>query len=87
LEPLAQQIALNIYASSGEQLGLTFVSDSGVYELSKERGAKLAHAFDKSVGKTGYGKKLAARKSVDRIRRTDIDELAKHFTLDDLRLR
>ncbi len=84
LEPLAQQIALNIYASSSEQLGLTFVSDSGVYGLSKERGIKLAQAFDKSVGKTGYGERLAKRKNVSRIRRDEINELAKHFTLDDL---
>lgn len=79
-----QQIALNIYASSSEQLGLTFPSDSGVLGLSKERGAKLADAFDRCVGQTRYAKRLAATKNFLRIPRKEIDELAKRFSLDDL---
>ena len=84
LEPLVQQIALNIYASSSVDLGLTFASDSGVMGLSKERGAKLAQAFEVCVEKTRYANRLAAKKSILRIPRTEIDELAKRFLLDEL---
>lgn len=86
LEPLVQQIALNIYASSGEQLGLTF-SDGGVFGLSRERGERLAKAFDKGVLETQYAKRLARKKSVDQISRGEIKELAEHFSLDELPVR
>jgi hypothetical protein len=72
LEPLVQQIALNIYASSSQQLGLTFESETGVYGLSEQRGLKLAQALDKSIGQTNYAKRIATKRSLERITRTHL---------------
>ncbi len=82
LEPLVRNIAFNIYASASRQLGLTFEADSGVYGLSKQRGLELARAFDSIVGSTGYGKRLGRRRRIDRIARSDVEELSKRLSLD-----
>lgn len=82
LGPLVRNIAFNIYASASRQLGLTFESDRGVYGLVQERGLPLARAFDEIVGPTAYGRRLAKQRILNRIPRSDIEELAKRISLD-----
>lgn len=84
LEPLAQQIALNIYASSSQQLGLAFESDTGVFGLFEQRGLRLAKAFDKVIGKTNYAMRSRAKGYMERVRRQDLEQLADHFSIDAL---
>jgi hypothetical protein len=82
LEPLVRNIAFNIYAAASRQLGLTFESNSGLHGLFEQRGLRLALAFDEVVGTTTYGRRLAKQRSLDRIPRSDIEELSKKISLD-----
>jgi hypothetical protein len=84
LDRLVQNIAANIYASATRQLKLTFEGDSGLYGLSKERGFPLALAFDKIVGRTAYGSRLVRRRTLERVRRDHLEELAKDISLDSI---
>jgi len=84
LEALVRNIAFNIYASASLQLHLTFETDTGLLGLSKERGLLLARAFDRIIGPTRYGERLANRGLLKRVPRADIEQLGKQMCLDDL---
>lgn len=84
LEALVQNIAFNIYTSASLQLHLTFEETAtGLLGLSKERGLPLARAFDRIVGATQYGARLANRRVFGRVPRADIEQLGKRMCLDD----
>jgi hypothetical protein len=82
LDPLVQNIAFNIYASSSRQLGLTFESKTGVYGLFEQRGLPLARAFDAVIGPTSYGKRLTRRPTIRQLARASVEELANVLSLD-----
>lgn len=83
LERLVQQIAFNVYVNVSRQLHLTHnETDSGFTGLSKERGVRLAQAFDAAVRDTAYGRQLARRPSMDKTSLDALDELADGVFLD-----
>jgi len=83
LEPLVQNIAFNIYATSSRQLGLTHQIDgSDILGLTKERGFRLATAFDSIVNKSSYGARLSKDPAIERVSRDDLEELSDKISLD-----
>jgi len=76
LKRLTKNIAFNIYVASSRQLNLTRQADSGLNQLSEERGEALAKAFDKTLESSAYGARLARKPTTDRISRDELDELA-----------
>ena len=81
LDPLVQNIALNIYASATRQLGLMLESPNGVDALTKERGLELAQAFNANIAATAYSQRLTKRPKLDRIARRDVEELSEVLSL------
>lgn len=84
LEPLVDNIALNIYASSCQQIGLTTPTKSGVFALTRERGEPLAKAFDKAIADTRYGSRLARKRTLASVSREELAELSSQLSLDRL---
>jgi hypothetical protein len=88
LEPLAKNIAFNIYAAASVQLNLTFEKDdSGLHGITTERGLRLAEAFDRVIGPTRYAARLNQRRQLDRLSRADVEELGQRISLDELTAR
>jgi hypothetical protein len=83
LERLVQQIAFNVYVATSRQLHLTHdETDSDLAGLTKERGLRLARAFDAGIRDTTYGRQLGRRPTLDRASRDAIEELADAVFLD-----
>ena len=67
LRRLVQQIAFNVYVTTSRQLHLTHDEmDSGLSGLTKERGLRLAQAFDAAIRDTDYGRQLERRPTIDK---------------------
>jgi hypothetical protein len=83
LERLVRQIAYNVYVTTSRQLHLTHdQTDSGLAGLTKERGLRLAQAFDGVVRDTAYGRQLERRPTIDKASRDAVEELAEGVFLD-----
>ena len=83
LRRLVQQIAFNVYVTTSRQLHLTHDEmDSGLSGLTKERGLRLAQAFDATIRDTAYGRQLERRPTIDKTSRDALEELADGVFLD-----
>lgn len=83
LERLVQQIAFSVYVTTSRQLHLTHdETDSDLTGLTKERGLRLARAFDACIRDTTYGRQLQRRPTIDKASRDALEELGEGVFLD-----
>lgn len=83
LQRFVQQIAFNVYVTTSRQLHLTHDQTDGELDgLTKERGLKLAQAFDAVIRDTAYGRQLDRRPTIERASRDAVEELADGVFLD-----
>lgn len=84
LEPLVQQLAINIYANASSQLHLTFESPSGIPGVTEERGLPLAQCFGNSIKNTAYAQRLVTDPTINTISRAELAELGSLVAVDNL---
>jgi hypothetical protein len=82
LSKLVQNIAFNIYVSSSRDLNITHQTESGFNGITKDRGLPLARAFDGVISKCSYGNHLSKNPKLDKIPRSDLEELSKVISFD-----
>lgn len=80
LKRLVSQLALNVYAGPSEELGLSFVSDSDLPAITKERGLLLADAVEACIGDTQFVRSLRDTGPPESVTRAVLSELGDAFS-------
>lgn len=83
LQPLVDELAVNIYAgpSDRNQLGLSFATDSGIPGLTKERGLALARIASTTISRSELGSRFWKGEAITLANRAQLEELAQYVSV------